>query len=146
MDAIKRLLPGQSSLCHFAIAISLTALVILEVALMVYLGIFAFANPDPNAWYGRLGDDPTSTGALFINKEAGIVQGAAEMINIHRHFENWFLWGFLLIVGPFVVGTLSLIAYLISKEAGMIFANVGLCLFGAVSLAWWILGIVWRFS
>lgn len=28
----------------------------------------------------------------------------------------------------------------------MIFANVGLCLFGAISLAWWILGIVWRFS
>lgn len=81
---------------------------------MVYLGIFAFANPDPKAWYGRLSDDePSSTGALYATKEAGLALGATELINIHRQYENWFLWGFLLIVGPFVVGTLSLVAYLI---------------------------------
>jgi hypothetical protein len=106
---------------------------------MVYLGIFAFSNPNMQAFYfeganGAQALEPTNIGGG---------------VPIHDNFVKWFLWTFinccLCIVTPCLGG---LGAFLTAKNTGLGMAFNGLigCGFGCNMLVAWIMGMVWRFS
>ena len=100
----------------------------------VYLGIFAFNNPNGDGWYGKIGDveymklkeewDAQSAGTVVTDLDA-----------VHDHFLIWFTWGFINSCGT---------------KAAMLLICIPCCLpvlgcFLCSSLAWWIAGMVWRF-
>ena len=59
--------------------------------LIVYYGIFAFANPDSAAWYGDVMGKP----GLYESEQAAIEAQASNITNVHAKFRFWFLWGFI---------------------------------------------------
>ena len=119
---------------------------------LVYLGIFSFKNPDQEAWYGLA---PGGVNALFNTQEAGTAALATELINIHKRFYIWFLWGFIVMLT--VVIFYIVIGLCLLTEKGMeiiitsVFENLVLIItllsiFSLQGFVWWILGIVWRFN
>ena len=107
------------------------------------MGIYAFNNPDSEAW---LGLGPDGNHALYADKTAGDTANATELVDIHARFVFWFLWGFsqaLLI--PLSSMLLTVIGALIHPTLGTLCAGLTGCTMSCGGLAWWITGIVWRF-
>lgn len=78
--------------------------------------------------------------------EEGNAGSALGLIDIHARLVNWFLWGFIIALSPFAIACMT---WLISKaNTGVAFlvGNITACAVGCGSLAWWILGIVYRFD
>lgn len=113
----------------------------LPIVFTVYLGIYAFNNPDKDAWYGIVSEQK----ALFATHADGKTAQAAELVDIHQRFVTWFLWGFIQTLAPIAVGLISAIGTAINPTCGSALAGVGGCAMGCGGLAWWITGIVWRF-
>ena len=64
---------------------------------MIYLGIYAYGNPDPASAYFVDGVDSTAlTRVAIVNKagELDIAVRAGYPINMAHLFRTWFLWGF----------------------------------------------------
>ena len=111
------------------------------ITYMVYLGIYAFNNPDPAACYwtegaatGSATEIPNPTGELVI-------------VNVHTTFVNWFVWGFWTCVSPClaiplvcIVGCMGM-PTILSALGGLLSCGVG-----CSSLFWIIFGTVWRFG
>ena len=71
--------------------------VILYAMLVVYLGVFGYANPDPmNCYYVEGIETPTTTKAAAeaAAKEKGIEVKHGYPIDMGHLFRSWFLWGF----------------------------------------------------
>ena len=69
---------------------------IAPIVFIVYLGIYAFNNPDNDAWIGKTsGNVDTSDFKLFNTQEDGSKGGATDLVDIHARFVSWFFWGFL---------------------------------------------------
>ena len=67
---------------------------------IVFLAVYAVANPDNDAWYGYIPKDSVEAGQLYgdhlFNKQQDAQQANAEhLVHIHERFTNWFLWGFI---------------------------------------------------
>ena len=111
--------------------------------LTISLGIYAFSNPDNEAWYGMVDDKH----ALFANKGDGEAEEAQHLQNVHARFVAWFLWGFIMIL-PVPIASAVLI-YIVNKLLSPRIASYcsvfnfcgGIC----SGLAWWCSGIVLRF-
>ena len=106
------------------------------LTMLVSLGSFAFGNPDQNAWYGVINGKQY----LFATQVDAITLSATDMSDVHGPFIRWFLWGFIqtLLLGV----TLFVCCFgnnTVVKCIGVI-GNVG------GILAWWIYGLIWRFS
>ena len=113
------------------------------ITFVVYLGIYAFNNPDNEAWVGVA---PTGKQALYADETAGTLAKATSLADIHGRFVSWFLWGFLQnLVLPVSAVLLIGLGMLINEGLGKCcggLASLGMCCGGT---AWWITGIVWRF-
>ena len=110
----------------------------LPVVWTVYLGIYAFDNPDQPAWYGVTDGKPS----LFGSPDE---QGAGELTDIHQRFVSWFLWGFIQALAPWLLAPFIVSCMVLSPELGSLCGILSCCGLGCSSLAWWIAGIVWRF-
>ena len=111
---------------------------------MVYLGIYAFANPNTAAWYGEtISVDGVFTPGLFADPTTISVP----LVDIHGQFVTWFFWGFIQVMIPFAICIFGAISYtMISNKLGNIVSSVIGCSIGCGGLAWWITGMIWRFS
>ena len=113
----------------------------LPIIFTVYLGIYAFNNPDKEAWYGKVGDEQS----LFVSHADGEGSSATDLANIHQRFVTWFLWGFIQTLAPIGIGLIGAIGAAINPVCGTALGGIGGCAMGCGGLAWWITGIVWRF-
>ena len=110
------------------------------ITYMVYLGIYAFNNPDPEACWWMEGD-------VHGSAVKPILTGDAVAVNVHTTFVNWFVWGFWTCVSPClaiplfcIVGCLGMQTVL-SGLGGLLSCGVG-----CSTLFWIIFGAVWRFG
>ena len=78
----------------------------LLVTYVVYLGIFAFANPDKQAYYmvDAYNEKMTETAE---NESA---------VNVHGQFVAWFIWGFIMALSPCAVGLILVLSSYISDS------------------------------
>ena len=112
------------------------------ITFISFLGKYAFANPDAEAWYGTVGGQED----LFPTQAAGDLLKAGDMTDIHGKFVTWFLWGFIQALLPCGTGILSAICGLIHPSAAACMSGLGGLGIGCGGLAWWITGMVWRFG
>ncbi len=139
MDYIKTTLAGAGGVVA---CLAGCACAIAPIVLIVYEGIYAFNNPDKEAWLGIL---PDGQNQLFADQEAGNLEKATGLVDIHARFITWFLWGFITALMPIALVLLFLAATVINPNLGTCVSAMNACAFGCSSLAWWITGIVWRF-
>ena len=128
--------------CGVVGCVAATACTVAPIVLCVYQGIYAFNNPDNEAWLGVV---PGGENKLFADQEAGNLDKATGLVDIHGRFVTWFLWGFLTSLSPLALGILFLITTLINPNLGGCCGAFNACAVGCSGLAWWITGIVWRF-
>ena len=114
-----------------------------QVTFIVYLGIFAFNNPDMEAWYGKQAD---GEGTLFAQESDATVTGDTELEDIHGKFVLWFMWGFIVSLAPCAAAPIMAIANCIHETVAKVLGGIISCGIGCGGLAWWISGIVWRFK
>ena len=74
MEGVKTLVEGRSKTWYVTSLVIITVIGIGLVALMVFLGIYGFDNPDPKAWYIKL--EGTSTRNLYASKSDAVKAGA----------------------------------------------------------------------
>lgn len=139
MDTIKGLgAAGQCVSCLCALGCCAA-----QVTLIVYLGIFAFNNPDKETWYGV---DSNGDGKLFAQESDATITGDTELKDVHGLFRIWFMWGFITALAPCAAAPILAIANCIHEMVGKLLGAVISCGIGCGGLAWWISGIVWRFN
>ena len=139
MEQIKSMCTGVTGvlMCLLGCACSVAPIV-----LCVYLGIYAFNNPDNDAWLGVKDDGAYE---LFKDEAAGKTAEAKELVDIHTRFVNWFLTGFILALAPIGISILTGISSMINPTCGSALGGILGCGWTCSQLAWWITGIVWRF-
>ena len=122
---------------------------ILPLVLTISLGVFAFANPDNEAWVGK-----SSDGSFKLYKDEGAGKGSTDLVDIHGRLVAWFLWGFMQhLVVPALLLISSIMCMLVCMPLNALCQICGsacmvfMCCGTSCSyMAWWITGIVWRFS
>ncbi len=111
------------------------------VAFVVFLGIYAFNNPNAEAIYGVNVD---GTEALFATMEDAEAAKATDLDDVHGNFVIWFLWGFIQQMvtcgGPLLGGLCMMIS---PQVASAVMGLLG-CASGCGGLAWYITGLVFR--
>ena len=115
----------------------------IPIVLMVYMGIYAFNNPDSDAWHGVV-----EGGEFKLCEDEAAAQKlqAANAVDIHGRFVAWFLWGSLVMLpAPIIAGLVAFLAMLVSPALGTFCSTLFGCAVSCGGLAWWITGIVWRF-
>ena len=115
------------------------------LTLSVYLGVYAFANPDAAAWYGEtLSVYGVVTPTLFADPTITTVP----LVDIHGQFVIWFLWGFIqaMVTITTVILGVTCLTICRSIDNAVLVHSLGGCIIGCGGLAWWITGMVWRFS
>ncbi len=112
------------------------------ITFMVYLGKYAYGNPNSEAWYG------VANGAegLYASEAAGTAAGASELSDVHGHFVAWFTWGLWQQLLPILTALTAGLAMLLSPTLGTCVGSLGMCGFSCGGLVWWIMGMVWRFN
>lgn len=111
------------------------------ITFLVFLGKFAFNNPDADAFYGTV----AGQAGLWSTEAFATTAGATDISDVHGNMISWFLWGFMNGVMPCAVLLLGGLITCVAPAAG---ASVSGCLMSCTGLsgfAWWIAGMVWRF-
>ena len=85
------------------------------ITFVVYLGMYAFANPNAAAWYGEI---MSADGVLTPGLYADPTEVNILTVDIHGQFVTWFLWGFAQSVLPIAIAILFSICSLISQNLG----------------------------
>ena len=117
----------------------------LLITYVVYLGKFAFSNPDNPCWYVTSSwHEPNLTGIAPIENEDGDIPD--NYTDVHGHFLRWFKMFFWLHIASFATCCCSGCLAQKNKEVAM--RCLGGCGFIAfITLFWiWIKGMVWRYS
>jgi len=104
------------------------------LAFTVYIGKYAFDNPNPDAWYidGQLVPaEPTLEGAEFTA--------------VHDQYVTWFLWGFINQMIFLASPLCALLTKMMPNDCQWhtYVTGCGVCL---SSIVWYIIGLVWRFN
>ena len=115
----------------------------MQIALIIYLGIYAFNNPDNEAWYGT---DSKHNGQLFAREADALSAQATEVVDIHAKFVLWFRWGFFMIISMFLSHIVIFAISSFHKMAGETIRGLLVYGFSCALLAWWVCGIIWRFN
>ena len=142
METVKGIAAGTSGVVLCLVS---CAFAILPIVMTVYLGIYAFNNPDSEAWLGLSKSGKEEDFALFKDEAAGKAAQATELVDVHGRFLVWFLWGFIAQLSPIAVVILTSIFTLCHPGFGSFCGGVLGCAQCCGTLAWWITGIVWRF-
>ena len=130
---------GKLTACSMGCMIAVVIL-----TFVVFLGVFGMVNPDRQVWYGEI-KTPDFERKLFASLEEGIGAEAEGLTDIHGRLTVWFLWGFLLTLSPLPLAMVVVIANACHEKCGSVAAQVSFCQLGCLWLAWWVIGIVWRF-
>ena len=104
------------------------------VTFIVYLGIYAFANP--NLDYVVVDTNGITTLLPAADPALALVP-VDNVTEVHANFVSWFLWGFLQAVLP------------LASALCFFFPPAALCMVGSLQCSgfvWWIMGMVYRFS
>ena len=113
--------------------------VVLTTLIYVLFFIYAFANPDKDAWL-------TSEGGNFKLSPDAATAGTGAL-HIHAVFTGWFAWFFINMVAQWVILGISVLFFYLSLEwVGIAFQGIMSCLLGCSFLAMYIAGMVWRFN
>ena len=97
----------MAKICGILISVIGTGLF---VTITIYLGIYAYKNPDPTScWAVRDMDSTAKTKELAILKavEMGIDVTEGYPMEMHRVFLAWFIWGFWAKVTLVALGLLT---------------------------------------
>ena len=121
------------------------------IAYVVYLGIYAFNNPDPELAFSIggqcYGTQIAADAAWASLQTAGTVEADAVMLNAHTLFVSWFVWGFWTCVSPCLAIPLFCILGCLGQPTIMMgcggLFSAGL---GCSSLFWIIFGAIWRWG
>ena len=138
----------------FTLATMFMAILGAYITFIVYLGIFAFNNPDNEAWIGNL---PKEKNVLFPTYEQAFDSDATHVLHISDRFRAWFQWGFVTCIVPISFGVFHLTGILVASIGGENFfawinalcgtlCGVATCLATCSCQAWLIAGLLWRFS
>ena len=129
--------------CGICCAVVIAILVsLIPITLTILFGVYAFGNPDQPAWYGLESGQPS----LYASEELAKAASAEDIVNIHGRFVNWFFWGFLVFVSPFIITLLLVACVFVSPNTATVCGPVLSFATACGSLVWYILGIVWRFN
>ena len=109
---------------------------------VVFFALYAFDNPDREAWYGL--DLQTGQPKLFESENGASLD--TELDDIHGRITSWFFWGFMMFITPIFVSMTVLALALVSPLFSRICGMLTLFTFGASYVAWYISGIIWRFN
>ena len=124
----------------------------LLLTLITFLAIFSTLNPDKEAWAGSIEISEAADGGprllytLYSEKAQGEEANASNLIDVHGRFVTWFSCGFLLSMTPLPIAITSLCIYICHNRVGIFVAYVYGCTVGCGFVAWWVLGLCWRFS
>ena len=108
----------------------------LSIVYLVYLGIYAFNNPDNQVFYTSQGSEQKLT-ATLSNEHSE---------DVHSQFVSWFTVGFTLAILPCATALLTGLIFMINETCAGMISKLITCLSGCVGIAWFITGIVWRFK
>ena len=139
----------QNKCYYYSCIFIMTSLTLGYLIVTVYLGIFAYANPDPDSCYYTIGLDRVSRQKDTV-KFAAIAKGIAEKkgypVNIASLFRIFFKWGFwnniTLVLIIFTAWVLSKWRPDLAKFQLMACTAMAL----GSSLFHFFLGLSWRFS
>jgi len=107
------------------------------ITFMVYLGKYAFDNPDVDGVWAV--EEPA------LKMQMGD-QGNDAAVPVHDNFVKWFLWGLIQCLIMPAGMCLAGICMVISQPLGTCFGGLTGCAGLCGGLAWWICGIIWRFN
>ena len=114
------------------------------ITFTVYLGIYAFSNPEAQAYYIS-GSDETQAELVAIVPDAE----ADGVIPIHDHFVTWFTWMFanqLITLSWICTLPILILFYNGSKNPAAIIFQICFSSYSCSVLIAYIMGLVWRFS
>ena len=133
----------RSDLPHIIIANACGFLCcIAGIVKVVFFALYAFDNPDREAWYGL--DLQTGQPKLFESENGASMD--TELDDIHGRITSWLLWGFMMFITPVFLSMTVLAVALVSPLFSRICGSLTLFIFGASYIAWYISGILWRFN
>lgn len=119
------------------------------ITITVYLGIFAYNNPDPaKCWVVKDLHQCQPTKELIINKakefQIDITDGYP--MEMHKVVVAWFVWGFFAKVAFIALIVLSGIAAFMGSKVGSFCGACTTGLYIANGVVWLCFGAIWRFS
>ena len=118
------------------------------IALVVYLGVYAYNNPDvTDCWYvdGMTVGETTAQAALDAATKQGLEQ--MEPINVHQLFTAWFAWAFWTALLPCLCAPVITLVNCFQIQALDTLVQGAACLTACCSTLWLlILGAIWRFG
>ena len=127
-------------------------LVLLYAMFVVYLGVYGYANPDPEScFYIDRIDTPSLTreGAEEFAKEKGIDVRPGYPVDMAHLFRSWFLWGFWSHIVGLVVQLVFVPMFFLCRVSSaaphltyMVLQGANCCNLAA----WFLMGFFWRFS
>lgn len=119
--------------------------VAVSISLPVFMGIYAWGNPDKDAWYGLT---PESKHALFEGEDQANESEATDIVHIHARFIAWFTWGFIMLLPvPLIsIASICIMDKLCGPGVAAWCAAINSCGGCLTTMAWWTYGIVLRWS
>ena len=108
-----------------------------HVTCMVYFGIYAYNNPDPEAYYL----EPTARSDAQLVADASA--DAEGVVPIHNQFIFWYKWMFYNGLAAYGLGC---VAPIFMKMGLSTCSRLGLCLLNCSALVCYIIGCVYRFG
>ena len=113
------------------------------IVFIVYLGIYAFANPDNEAYVGKNADGEFH---MYYTKKAA--DFAEDVRDVHGTWVTWFKQAFFLhsTVPAIAIGFIGIGYKLCNPTIGSFCICIQTACYSCLFVAWWILGIVYRFN
>jgi len=118
------------------------------IVLTVYLGQYAFSNPDPSSCWITKGVDAaalTKDAAILKAKEASVDVPEGYPVEMHRVFVAWAMWGFLqnAVMITVIALTIILVAFVPIMPTIASVTGMGWCI---GTILWLVFGAIWRYS
>ena len=127
-------------------------IVILFSMLVIYLGVYGYANPDPEHCYYVDGvDQPATTrdAAEKLANDKGVEIKHGYPVDMAHLFRSWFLWGFWSHIIFLILHLVFVPMFFLCRETFAFQQIIYLILFGVSCcnhVAWFLMGFFWRFS
>ena len=115
----------------------------------VYLGIFAYNNPDPaKCWVVKGSELPATTKAPAIDNanQLGLDVPSGYPVEMHRLFSAWFTWGFYLKIVFIAAIAVATALSKWEKKYGMTAGAISVSAYVLNAAGWIVAGAIWRFS
>lgn len=123
--------------------------------MLIFLGVYGYANPDPISCYYVKGLETTATTKEAIEtmaREKDITVRAGYPVDMANLFRAWFIWGFWGAIVNLIIMIMLLIMYYtrklqLSTTNTPLIVGASLCaISGCNGLVWFIIGFFWRFG